>query len=65
MTFEYDIFTFYAFYEHRTLRIMMTEYQPESGDPIILNEPADMTYVVSSSIYDKAVDLIGDYENDN
>ena len=50
MTFEYDIFTFYAFYEHRTLRIMMTEYQPESGDAIMLNEPADMTYVVSSSI---------------
>tara|TARA_R110002020_G_scaffold191659_2_gene391469 strand:- start:5883 stop:6083 length:201 start_codon:yes stop_codon:yes gene_type:complete len=65
MTFEYDIFTFYVFYEHRNLRIMMTEYQPESGDAIIVDKPIDMTYVVNDSVYNQAKDLIAEYDEEH
>ena len=65
MTFEHDIFTFYAYYDYRTLIIKMTEYQPETGDRVILNEPVDMTYVVSDEVYNEAKDLLSEYEEDN
>ena len=65
MTFEYDIFTFYVSYEDRNLRIMMTEYQPESGDAIIVDKPIDMTYVVNDSVYNQAKDLIAEYDEEH
>tara|TARA_Y100001972_G_scaffold26618_1_gene32687 strand:- start:234 stop:362 length:129 start_codon:yes stop_codon:yes gene_type:complete len=42
----------------------MTEYQPETGDRVILNEPVDMTYVVSDQVYDEAKDLLSEFENE-
>tara|TARA_R110000744_G_C19293428_1_gene554905 strand:- start:960 stop:1160 length:201 start_codon:yes stop_codon:yes gene_type:complete len=65
MTFEYDIFTFYVSYEDRNLRIMMTEFQPESGDAIIVDKPIDMTYVVNDSVYNQAKDLIAEYDEEH
>tara|TARA_Y100000114_G_scaffold152809_1_gene171722 strand:+ start:463 stop:594 length:132 start_codon:yes stop_codon:yes gene_type:complete len=43
----------------------MIEYQPETGDRVILNEPVDMTYVISDEVYNEAKDLLSEYEEDN
>ena len=44
---------------------MMTEFQPESGDAIIVDKPIDMTYVVNDSVYNQAKDLIAEYDEEH
>ena len=64
MTFEHDIFTFEVSRDRNTLTIMMLDYTTEDGQKITLNDPCDMTYVVSESVYDEANNLISEFENE-
>lgn len=64
MTFEHDIFTFEVSRDRNTLTIMMLDYTTENGKKITLNDPCDMTYVVSESVYDEANNLLSEFENE-
>tara|TARA_A100001201_G_C4005629_1_gene175912 strand:- start:334 stop:531 length:198 start_codon:yes stop_codon:yes gene_type:complete len=65
MIFEHDIFTFEVTRDRNNLTIMMIDYTTENGETVLLNDPCDMTYVVSKSVYNEAKDLLAEYEEDN
>ena len=64
MILEHDIFTFDVSRERNNLTIMMLDYTTEDGQKITLNNPCDMTYVVSESVYDEADNLLAEFENE-
>tara|TARA_R100000231_G_scaffold74092_1_gene57994 strand:- start:743 stop:940 length:198 start_codon:yes stop_codon:yes gene_type:complete len=65
MEFKHDIFTFNVFYEFRNLKIEMIDYTTENGDVVMLQDPIDMTYVVSEEVYNEAKDYVSEYEEYN
>ena len=65
MEFKHDIFTFNVFYQFHNLKIEMVDYTTENGDIVMLQDPIDMTYVVSEQVYNEAKDYVADYEEYN
>mgnify|MGYP003111953333 FL=1 len=64
MTFEHDIFTFEVTRDRNNLTITMLDYTTEDVETVLLNDPCDMTHVVSESVYNEAKDLLAVDEED-